>query len=120
MILGHESSGTVVQLGEDVKNLKVGDRVAIEPGVPCGLCQFCLKGRYNLCPDIEFLATPPYDGSLRQYHCHKAAFCFKLPNHVSLEEGALLEPLAVAVHACRRAGVSFGDKVLPIFSHKNS
>ncbi|XP_075242692.1 sorbitol dehydrogenase-like [Convolutriloba macropyga] len=112
MILGHESSGTVIKVGSGVKNLQVGDRVAIEPGVPCGRCEFCVSGVYNLCPDIEFLATPPYHGSLRQYHCHEAAFCFKLPDHVTLEEGALLEPLAVGVQANKRAGVTFGDVVL--------
>ena len=95
-----------------MKNLQVGDRVAIEPGVPCGRCEFCVSGVYNLCPDIEFLATPPYHGSLRQYHCHEATFCFKLPDHVTLEEGALLEPLAVGVQANKRAGVTFGDVVL--------
>ncbi|XP_063722701.1 sorbitol dehydrogenase-like [Symsagittifera roscoffensis] len=112
MILGHESAGTVLEVGSEVKTLKVGDRVAIEPGVPCGRCSFCVGGNYNLCPDVEFLATPPYHGSLRQYHCHEAAFCFKLPENVSLEEGALLEPLSVGVHANRKAEVTFGDLVL--------
>jgi len=112
MLLGHESSGTVTLLGDEVTNLKVGDRVALEPGVPCRLCDFCKTGRYNLCPDIKFLATPPVDGDLARYHVHAADFCFKLPDHVSFEEGALLEPLSVAVHACRRAGIGLGHKVL--------
>ncbi|XP_038072109.1 sorbitol dehydrogenase-like [Patiria miniata] len=112
MILGHESAGIVSALGEGVTNLKVGDRVAIEPGVPCRMCSFCKEGRYNLCPDVFFCATPPDDGSLRRYYCHAADFCFKLPDHVSLEEGALLEPLSVGVHACRRAGVRLGSRVL--------
>ncbi|XP_070542963.1 sorbitol dehydrogenase-like [Ptychodera flava] len=112
MILGHESSGIVTALGEGVKNLKIGDRVAIEPGVPCRMCEFCKGGRYNLCPDIVFCATPPVHGSLATYYCHAADFCYKLPDHVTLEEGALLEPLSVGVHACRRAGVTLGSKVL--------
>lgn len=112
MVLGHESSGIVSAVGEGVTNLKVGDRVAIEPGVGCRICSFCKEGRYNLCPEMKFAATPPYDGSLCRYYVHAADFCFKLPDHVSLEEGALLEPLSVAVHACRRAGISIGSKVL--------
>ncbi|XP_022104677.1 sorbitol dehydrogenase-like isoform X2 [Acanthaster planci] len=112
MILGHESSGIVSAVGEGVTDLKVGDRVAIEPGVPCRMCSFCKGGRYNLCPDVIFCATPPVDGSLRRYYCHAADFCYKLPDHVSLEEGALLEPLSVGVHACHRAGVQLGSSVL--------
>lgn len=112
MIIGHEASGIVKKLGKDVKNLQVGDRVAIEPGVSCRLCEFCKTGRYNLCPDMKFCATPPYDGNLRRFYAHAADFCFKLPDHVTMEEGALLEPLSVGVHACRKANVQLGDNVL--------
>lgn len=112
IILGHESSGIVSAVGTNVKHLKVGDRVAIEPGIPCRKCKFCKEGRYNLCPNCFFLACPPDDGSLRRYHCHAADFCFKLPDNVSSDEGALMEPLSVAIHACRRAGLTLGDKVL--------
>jgi L-iditol 2-dehydrogenase len=112
MVLGHESSGKVIKVGPNVKNLKAGDRVTIEPGVPCRRCDFCKGGRYNLCADVVFLATPPVHGSIARYHTHAADFCFKLPDHVSYEEGAFCEPLSVGVHACRRAGVSIGAKVL--------
>ncbi|XP_066994503.1 sorbitol dehydrogenase [Anabrus simplex] len=112
MICGHEASGVVVKLGKNVTKLKIGDRVAIEPGVPCRKCSFCKEGRYNLCEDIFFCATPPDDGNLSRYYAHAADFCYKLPDHVSLEEGALLEPLSVGVHACRRAGVCLGSTVL--------
>lgn len=95
-----------------MKNLKVGDRVAIEPGVPCRICEHCKLGRYNLCPEMVFCATPPYDGNLSRYYAHAADFCFKLPDHVTMEEGALLEPLSVGVHACRRADVGLGSEVL--------
>lgn len=112
MLVGHEASGVVSKLGEGVTSLKIGDRVAIEPGVPCRVCDYCKSGRYNLCLEMKFCATPPYDGNLCRYYVHDADFCFKLPDHVSFEEGALLEPLSVGVHACRRAGVTLGSKVL--------
>lgn len=112
MVLGHEASGIVADVGANVIHLKKGDRVAIEPGVPCRHCDFCKSGRYNLCPDIFFCATPPDDGSLCRYYKHAADFCYKLPNHVSFDEGALLEPLSVGVHACNRAGINIGDKIL--------
>jgi len=112
MVLGHESAGIIEAIGTEVHHLKPGDRVALEPGVPCGTCQFCLKGRYNLCRDIQFLATPPVDGSLATYHIHHASFAFKLPTNVSTEEGALCEPLSVGLHACSRANVILGSSVL--------
>ena len=112
MVLGHESSGVVAAVGAGVANLRTGDRVALEPGVPCRRCAFCKTGRYNLCPDISFFATPPVDGSLARYVVHAADYCYRLPEHVSLDEGALLEPLSVGIHACRRAGVEMGSRVL--------
>ncbi|CAG9130047.1 unnamed protein product [Plutella xylostella] len=112
MVMGHEASGVVAKIGSKVKNLKPGDRVAIEPGVPCRVCEFCKTGRYHLCPDIAFCATPPFHGNLVRYYKHAADFCYKLPDHVSMEEGALLEPLSVGIHACRRGGVTAGASVL--------
>ncbi|KAG6457665.1 sorbitol dehydrogenase [Manduca sexta] len=112
MIMGHEASGVVAKVGSKVKTLKVGDRVAIEPGVSCRYCEFCKTGRYHLCPDMQFCATPPVHGNLVRYYKHAADFCFKLPDHVTMEEGALLEPLSVGIHACRRGGVSAGHVVL--------
>lgn len=112
MILGHEASGIVSKVGEGVTTLKKGDRVAIEPGVPCRMCNYCKTGRYNLCLDMKFCATPPYDGNLSRFYVHDADFCYKLPDHVTFEEGALLEPLSVGVHATNRAGVQLGSTVL--------
>jgi len=114
LILGHESSATVVKVGPGVKHLKAGDRVAVEPQIPCRICDSCKHGYYNACPDTKFFATPPYGGSLTRLYKHAADFCFKLPEHVSYEEASLMEPLAVAVHACRRAGVKTGDAVLVV------
>uniref|UniRef100_A0A3P9J9I1 Sorbitol dehydrogenase n=1 Tax=Oryzias latipes TaxID=8090 RepID=A0A3P9J9I1_ORYLA len=112
MVLGHEAAGTVVRIGSQVKHLKVGDRVAIEPGVPREMDEFFKSGRYNLSPTIFFCATPPDDGNLCQYYTHSANFCYKLPDNVTFEEGALIEPLSVGIHACRRAGVTIGSSVL--------
>jgi len=111
MVLGHESSGQVVAVGEKVTHLKPGDRVTMEPGVPCRMCNNCKTGHYNLCPDVIFMATPPYDGSLSNYFVHPADFCYKLPDHVSFDEGAMCEPLSVGVHAVSRANVSLGSTV---------
>ncbi|KAI1328936.1 GroES-like protein [Xylariaceae sp. FL0255] len=112
MILGHESAGTVTQVGSKVKDLRPGDRVAIEPGYPCRRCTNCLRGKYNLCPDMTFAATPPIDGTLTGFWASPSDFCYKLPENVSLREGALIEPLAVAVHIVRQAGVTPGQSVV--------
>jgi len=111
LILGHEASGTVVKVGINVTNLKEGDRVAIEPGVGCRYCDFCKVGRYNLCPDELFCATPPTSGNIARFYTHPADFCFKIPDHVTLEEAALCEPLAVGIHVSRRAELSMGQTV---------
>ena len=110
-ILGHECSGTVVELGEGVTTLQIGDRVALEPGVPCGTCEMCRTGKYNLCPDVRFMAAPPYDGALRSYLAHPANMCFKLPDTMTFQEGAMLEPLAVGMHAAERGEISLGKSV---------
>ncbi|RXG52895.1 putative D-xylulose reductase A [Armadillidium vulgare] len=78
IVLGHESSGTVVKCGPGVRNLKAGDRVAIEPGVPCRRCIFCKEGNYNVCPEVKFCATPPVDGTLTQYFCPSRRFLFQI------------------------------------------
>lgn len=110
-ILGHECAGEVVEVGSEVNNLKVGDRVCMEPGVPCYKCDLCLEGKYNLCRSLHFWATPPDQGCLCEYVAHPAAFTFKIPDNMSYVEGALVEPLAVGLHACNRANVRMGDTV---------
>lgn len=108
-VLGHEPGGTVVEVGSAVSNLKPGDRVALEPGKTCGRCEFCREGKYNLCPDVVFFATPPVDGVFAEYVAHPADLCFKLPNNVSTLEGALIEPLAVGFHAANQGGAHAGQ-----------
>lgn len=111
-VLGHEPGGTVVEVGKNVKHLKVGDRVALEPGKTCGHCEFCKTGRYNLCPAVVFFATPPVDGVFQEYVAHEADLCFKLPDNVSTLEGALIEPLAVGFHAAIQGEAHLGQKAV--------
>lgn len=116
LILGHECAGEVVEVGKGVKRLKPGDRVAVEAGVPCRKCQFCKRGRYNLCADVTFLATPPFHGAFCEYIAHPEDFLFKLPDNMTFEEGAMIEPLAVGVYAAERGNVSIRDTVAIIGS----
>lgn len=111
IILGHECAGIVVACGERVTRFAPGDRVAVEPGVTCGRCEQCKAGRYNLCPDVQFLATPPVDGAFVQYIKHREDFVFPIPDHVSFEEAAMAEPLSVGIHALNRAGFQPGGEV---------
>lgn len=112
MVLGHESSGIIVDIGPDVTTLKKGDHVAMEPGIPCRRCEPCKGGKYNLCVSMTFAATPPDDGTLARYYVLPEDFCYKLPSNVSLQEGAIMEPLGVATHIVRQAQVSPGDSVV--------
>lgn len=99
---GHEASGVVVKNGNGAGRFKAGDRVVIEPGIPCGHCKMCKKGRYNLCPDVVFLSAPPVDGTFCDYICVNENFLFPIPESLSYEEAALAEPAAVAIHAVSR------------------
>lgn len=113
IVLGHECAGVVVGVGAKVKGLSVGDNVALEPGVPCCKCEQCLSGKYNLCENVIFMAAPPWKtGALSRYVAHPAAFTFKIPNGMSTIEGAMIEPLAVGIHASNRAAVEPGKSVL--------
>ncbi len=103
MVLGHESSGIVVEVGEKVTDLKPGDRIAMEPGIPCRRCEFCKKGAYNLCCDKVFAATPPWDGTLAKYYINPSDFCYKIPDTMDLEEAAMVEPVSVAVAIAKTA-----------------
>ncbi|KAJ8131333.1 hypothetical protein O1611_g2299 [Lasiodiplodia mahajangana] len=114
--LGHESSGTVVAVGPQVTGFKIGDRVALEVGVPCNQCTICRQGRYNLCKKMRFRSSaksvPHFQGTLQEKINHPAVWCHKLPDHVSFEAAALLEPLSVGIHAVNRANPSPGSTAL--------
>lgn len=112
LVLGHELSGTVVAVGEGVDPARVGSRVAVEPQRPCGRCRQCRAGRYNLCPEMEFYATPPVDGAFAEYVTIQESFAHDLPEGVSFEAAALLEPLSVGVAAVRKAQVRPASRVL--------
>src|SRR5690606_14320130 len=111
LVLGHEAAGTVVAAGAEAAH-PVGTRVAIEPGVPCRRCGQCRAGRYHLCRDIQFLATPPVDGAFTRLLAVPDDFAHPLPEQLDAEQGALLEPLSVGIWACRRADLRPGDRVL--------
>lgn len=109
MVLGHEASGVVTELGANVTQLAVGDRVCMEPGIPNPKSKAARLGIYNLDPDVRFWATPPVHGCLCESVVHPAAYTYKLPDRVSLAEGAMVEPLAIGVHAATKARVKPGD-----------
>jgi L-iditol 2-dehydrogenase len=112
LILGHEAAGVIEKTGSEVKNRKAGDRVSIEPGIPCFKCRFCLSGKYNVCPEMRFFATPPVDGAFTEYVKVPEILTFPLSDKVSFDEGALFEPFSIGLWACYRSAVSPGSTVL--------
>jgi L-iditol 2-dehydrogenase len=112
LVLGHEVSGHIVAAGAGIDPGRLGARVAIEPGTACGRCAQCTAGRYNLCPGMRFFATPPVDGALSEYVLVPADLAFDLPDRVSDDAAALLEPLSVAIWATGKAAVTVGSSVL--------
>lgn len=109
MILGHESSGEIVEVAPDCTQRAVGQRVAIEPGVPCRRCGYCRVGQYNLCGRMHFAATPPVDGTLQRFYLVPEDFAHPVPAGVGWDEAALMEPLSVAVHIANRLRVGFAS-----------
>ncbi len=112
LILGHEAAGVIVAAGANVSQQRIGERVAIEPGIPDGVCEQCRAGHYNLCPNVRFFGTPPIDGAFANYVAIPESFAYHLPENMSNEEGAMIEPLSVGLWACRKAGLRGGDHVL--------
>ncbi len=112
VMLGHESAGVVVGLGANVTDLAIGDKVALEPGVPCGKCEACLRGDYNLCDDVIFMAAPPFTtGAMCKYVAHPRSRTFKLPEGMSTIEGALMEPFSVGMFAAQHGEVDLTQSV---------
>jgi L-iditol 2-dehydrogenase len=114
LVLGHEAAGTISAIGKDVKHLQVGDRVTLEPQRPCGHCEQCWSGAYNMCPDVIFMAAPPYHGAFARRVVNPADFTFRIPDSMSYEEAAMMEPLAVGFWAAERAQIGAGKKCLVI------
>lgn len=114
MILGHEAAGVIVETGSEVRELKPGDRVCMEPGIPNPTSRASRLGKYNIDPSVRFWATPPVHGVLRPTVVHPADFTFKLPDNVSFAEAAMVEPLAVGVHSATKAQVQPGDLAVVI------
>jgi D-xylulose reductase len=109
LILGHEASGEVMEVGGRVTHLKPGDRVCMEPGIPNPRSKASREGMYNVDPDVIFWGTPPVHGVTRPSVVHPADYCYKLPDSVSFEEGAMVEPLAIGMHAAKKAAIKPGD-----------
>ncbi|TDY85920.1 UNVERIFIED_ORG: D-xylulose reductase [Herbaspirillum seropedicae] len=114
MVLGHEASGTIIEVGSDVTQLKVGDRVCMEPGIPRLDSPATLRGLYNLDPSVRFWATPPIHGCLTGSVVHPAAFTYRLPDNVSFAEGAIVEPLSIGLQAATKARMKPGDTAVVI------
>jgi D-xylulose reductase len=114
MVLGHEAAGTVIEVGSNVRTLRVGDRVCMEPGIPNMESRASKLGIYNVDPDVRFWATPPIHGVLTPEVVHPAAFTYKLPDNVSFAEGAMIEPFAVGMQAATRARITPGDVAVVI------
>lgn len=112
VILGHEASGVVVGVGSEASSRSVGERVALEPGVPCDRCEQCRRGAYNLCPDVVFFATPPVDGAFVQYVVIDEGFAHPIPDSVSDNAAAMIEPFSVGIWAVQVSALGIGDRVL--------
>lgn len=112
LILGHELSGEIIECGANVCGFESGDLVVVEPGEVCGKCEACRTGRYNLCPDMKFYATPPYDGALREYVTFDSSFVFKVPEGIDPEMATLAEPIAVGAFSSKSVKVELGNKVI--------
>ena len=117
LALGHEPGGVVTAIGEGVTGFEIGDKVCIEPAVPCGECEECRKGLYNLCTNIKMLAIPhERDGVNAEYCVHDASMCYKLPENVSTLEGAMIEPLAVGMHGTELSDARVGETAIVLGS----
>jgi len=111
MIMGHEFSGWIAEIGSGVEHLQVGQLVAVEPAISCGTCEFCLRGHPNICPNVLFCGSPDHVGAMADYIRMPAETCFPLPEDMTPVEGAMLEPLGVAIHSVDLAHLKVGETV---------
>ena len=114
LVLGHEAAGEIVAVGNAVTNVKPGDRVAIEPAYHCGECEFCRMGEFNICPTVQFMGTPPTNGSMREYVAWPSHLVIPIPDSMSFDEAAMIEPLAIGVFAVDLAKMCGGERVAVI------
>ncbi|WVR07256.1 hypothetical protein IAU60_004297 [Kwoniella sp. DSM 27419] len=112
LVLGHESCGVVTEVGSEVKHIKEGDRVAIEPALPCRTCRFCKDGQWNYCQNDQYMASPPTDGTLCQWYACPATNAVKIPDNISWEESGCIQPLAIAIQVARRSGLRAHQNVV--------
>jgi D-xylulose reductase len=115
IVMGHEASGTIHSIGSSVTSVSIGDRVAVEPGLPCRSCRACKSGTYNLCRKMRFAVAPgPPDtpGTLSKFYEIAEDWVYKIPAHMGLDEAVMVEPLAVGVHAVKLGDVKPGETVV--------
>ena len=112
LILGHELSGVITDVGSEVDSKRIGERVAVEPQRACGKCEQCISGRYNLCPEMQFYATPPIDGAFCEFVKIQSKFAYAIPESISFDAAALIEPMSVCIWAAQKAAIQSGSKVL--------
>ncbi len=113
LVMGHEFSGVIAEVGDKVEGFKKGDRVVVDPLSRCGVCEQCTVGRGNVCRNVKLLGLH-VSGAFAEYALAPARNCYKLPDHVSFEEGSVVEPLSVGVHAVNRTPIKLGDTVLVV------
>lgn len=111
VVLGHEVAGIIVELGKKITEFKIGDKATVEPHIGCGKCEYCLEGNYNLCKEKKVPGVGDWIGAFSEYFVAPEKTIYKLSDDLSFDEGALIEPLAVGVHAVRQSGIKLGDSV---------
>ncbi|USK48003.1 2,3-butanediol dehydrogenase [Bacillus sp. CMF12] len=114
IVMGHEFAGVVAAVGEDVTGIEVGDRVCVEPIYSCGTCHSCRKGHYNVCEQLGFIGLSGGLGGFSEYSVVPSKMIHKIPDNMTWEQAALVEPAAVAVHAVRQSDMKIGDSVVVI------
>ncbi|MHA1913609.1 MAG: zinc-dependent alcohol dehydrogenase [Promethearchaeota archaeon] len=113
-IIGHEFSGAIAEVGEDIKKLKIGDRVTVNPQIPCGECYYCIHHRENMCKLQNYSLGATENGGMRDFINVRGDRIHKLPDNVSYDGGALVEPLSIAINAVQESGITIGESAAVI------